>query len=504
MTASDRTRRHVIGLIGARGIAALCSAVIGIVVPRMLGAEEYGTYGIAIGIASMLVVISDLGLTTSLGRSIASHRITDELLWRVLMLRGLSGMVLAAAVSVAGLAIRFSGAGSDELGTMLLLAGGFTFTAGLVAVATGLLPALQSMRMLLAITVIQPALELALVAGVLSAGFGAGGVIVASTTAAAAVGTVGVGVVLSGVRRATTVHDSAMEEEYDADSVRTIVRYGQAMFLVALCYTAFGQIDQLMIYAFHGASAAGEYIAAWRLITLLHLPGFAVATVVAPRLAAGGPAATKAFHGWVGTVFLAYLGIVLVAMAVAPVAVPLALTDSFSDSVDIFLMLSVYAICLGMAPLITMAANYLGGARKRVKISAITLAVNLVLDLALVPPFGATGAAIATTVAFGWYVAAHGNLVKGFLGAPQNLSRRQLSKIGIRVLLGAVGAVLGTIASLLALTSIGVPEVAGIFIAGAIGFGLYALCVYPQARHFQHSFDAPADECEDEDVRGAA
>jgi peptidoglycan biosynthesis protein MviN/MurJ (putative lipid II flippase) len=49
------------------------------------------------------------------------------------------------------------------------------------------------------------------------------------------------------------------------------------------------------------------------------------------------------------------------------------------------------------------------------RVAAITLAVNLALDLALVPPLGAWGAVIGTTVAFGYYFLRHHLLLENAL-----------------------------------------------------------------------------------------
>ena len=57
--------------------------------------------------------------------------------------------------------------------------------------------------------------------------------------------------------------------------------------------------------------------------------------------------------------------------------------------------------------LLSLAANYLGEARRRVPIAIAALVVDVVLALILVPTMGIVGAAIATSVAYAVYVPGH-------------------------------------------------------------------------------------------------
>jgi O-antigen/teichoic acid export membrane protein len=210
-------------------------------------------------------------------------------------------------------------------------------------------------------------------------------------------------------------------------SVGAVRRYGAAMFLVAIAYTAFGVVDQLVIYAFHGSAQAAHYIANWSLITMLHMPGLAAATIVAPRLAGGGAVQAALFTRWLRILMVAYVGMVAIAASLAAWLVPLALGAKYQASAGIFAGLALYALLLGLAPHITMAANFLGGARSRIRISAVTIGINLVLDLLLVPGMGVWGAVIGTTAAFSFYVGAHTRLTLQLLGVASNaraLARR--------------------------------------------------------------------------------
>ncbi len=141
----------------------------------------------------------------------------------------------------------------------------------------------------------------------------------------------------------------------------------------------------------------------------------------------------------------------------------------------IFTALLGYALLLGVAPLISLACNFLGGARGRLPIAALCIGVNLGLDLVLIPSYGAYGAAVSTTVAFLLYVLGHLRLANRILGpAPRrrfnaSISRATVAAIVAMVVarvsvqplsfLGWVGAGLAGLAALVAYLAIMQPVV---------------------------------------------
>lgn len=397
---------HVALMIGARLLAGAVSAAIGLLVPRLLSRTEYADYGIAIGIAATLVVLSDLGLTSSLARALASGRADMALLRRAALLRAGTAALFGGVLASVG----FVAFADRRLGTYLALAGLLVVTSSALGVALGLLPTLRKVRGLLLLTVLQPVLELTGTVVALTAGFGGSGVIVAAAAAGTLTGSIGLLLVARGAH-SRTVGENAL-------SLGAVARYGRALFLVALAFTIFGQIDQLLVYLLRGADEAAGYIAMWRLVTLLHLGGLAAATIVAPRLTGGGPAARALFDGWLRTLVTAYLFLAAITAATASFVVPAALGEQYRQNGNLLAALSVYALLLGIAPLVTMAANFLGSAGRRIAIAFGALAVNVVIDLALVPPLGGYGAAIGTTAAFGLYVGLHLRLAHELLGQP--------------------------------------------------------------------------------------
>lgn len=456
--------------IAARALAAIASAATGLLVPRALSLEQYGQYGIAVGVAGILVILSDLGLTTSSARSIAGGQMTLALLGRVAVVRLIAALAAASLLVMWGIAAEAAGSTSMEP-AYVIAAAGFVLAASAVGVASGLLPALREIRALTFITVLQPVLEVAAVAGAIALGLGGRGIILASASAAGIAGLIGIAVVIRALHRAglPTVRPTAPRELFS---------YGRAMFIVGIAFSAFGQVDQLMLWAFHGAADAAPYIACWRLVTLLHLPGFAAATVIAPRLARAHERERREYLAWTTRLAVTYVGGIAIAGAVAPQLVPALLGPRYADAGNVLRALSLYAVLLGIAPLVTMTANYLGGARERVRLGLAALTVNIVLDLALVPPFGVYGAAIATSVAFLLYMAGHARLTWGLFPRVESarsylpdlrvVAATMLLALGSGIIARPLTNELGTV----------LPDTAAVLMVCAVVFGLYSLLAH--------------------------
>lgn len=472
-------------MIAARIVAGAVGAVTAVLLPRALGPETYGQYGIAMGFAALAVVISDLGITTSLARYISDSSVSKATLVRMVIWRLVSAVAAAALLAGYGLCVQFgwgvsNNSSADMVPAFLYLSAALIVGNSLVGVAYGLLPSYRMIRVQSALMIVQPLIELAGITAVLLLALDAAGIIVASTVASLVVGVVGMALVIARTKG-----------EAHGATIRTIAHYSAPMFIVAICFSVFGQIDQFVIWWFHGSETAAPYIASWRMIALMHLPGLAVATVVAPRLAGGGDYRRTLYTRWLAALAIIYGGFSIITAAVAPVMIPMLLGSKWLDTVAVFQSLTLYAFLLGIAPLATMAANFLGGARKRVRLSVVTIVLNITLDVLLIPKHGVTGAAISTSIAFSWYVLAHAYLSFQLLGGalPQTASEWWNSTVRswstVASALWVIGSVTVTGFLTLALSQMiatRAPELVAVLAATAVGAVVYALSVWSMWR----------------------
>jgi O-antigen/teichoic acid export membrane protein len=385
---------------------AAFTAIIVIVLSRRLGTHGYGVFALALGIVSLVLLPSDFGISTSAARFVAEHRDQPERI-RTVMADGfrlkfsislIVSLLLAALAGPIASAYGIPAAAWPIRGMALALFGNSVYLMAVVFTAIGRID--FQLRVAFAESAIELIASIALVlagAGATGAAFGraigylAGG----TATVVLLVRALGPGILPT---RATFGHDA-----------RRIAGYAGILLIVDGAYTAFTQIDVLIIGAYLGASSVGIFSAPVKLTVLLAYPGSAVGFGVAPRLARGasGKPNVQAFTTGLRILLIVQAAITAFILGWAPLLVRVALGPRYHESASVLRALSPYIFLSGFGALVSISANYLGEARKRVPVAAVTVLINCVMDLLLVPRIGVLGGAWGTDAAFALYCPAH-------------------------------------------------------------------------------------------------
>jgi O-antigen/teichoic acid export membrane protein len=462
VTVTDRKSdaTEVALLAGARMAAAAMSAVTTLLVARSLSKTEFGYFAVVTGVVGVLVVLADLGLTSSMARYLADGRVDRRLFLGTAALRA----ALASMAGIGLLALSFVGDQPHDLAVTTRLASVLLVTNSTVALANGLLPTLRRIKAWAMLMLLQPAVELAGVALVLRADFGAPSAVVVLVVAS--VPTALISLVILWKR--TPQSSSAV-------ALSGLVRYALPLFGVWGCVSAFGILDQALITALKDAATAAPYALSWKLVAMIHIPAAVAAAVIAPRLVQSPDTARQTFTRWLELLAVVYLGIATVAAALSTEVFPLIGTQYRHDGAT-FRSLSVYILLLGVGPLVSVTCNFLGAAPQRLRIAARTIGLNLALDLLLIPRFGVHGAAISTTIAYLWYVVDHLRLARSLLG---DRAHPPLRSCLPRVAMAAgLSAVLGR----LGVSALETPGWIGVGLCAALAFASYLLVTLPVLR----------------------
>ena len=435
---------------GARLAGAFLSAGTALVLARSLPKSEYGSLALLTGVVGLIVVLTDAGLTASLARYLSEQRMNRQLFVRIVALRGAVTGTAALGILVYGAAGGAPGFGSATVLASVLLVANST-----VSLAHGVLPTLRRVGVGAFLTVLQPAVELSGVVIVFLAGPSAPAALGALTVAACASAVTGLAVVLGGPIPAR-----------EGVGMPELVRYALPLFGVWACVSVFGIVDQLLIALFHDAAAVAPYALAWKLVVFLHLPAVAMAAVVAPRLAQDTKRAPDLFDRWFRRTVLTYAGVLSVVVALAPEILGV-IGEQYRGDAPVLQALMGYAALLSVAPLLSLTCNFLGGARARLPVAAVAVAVNIGLDFALIPTFGSYGAAASSTLAYFVYVLGHARIVARLLG-PRSWSA--WFRPTARMAAGIVTAVCVTRLAADGMSSLGI---LGIGIAGTVALGFY-------------------------------
>jgi O-antigen/teichoic acid export membrane protein len=183
--------------------------------------------------------------------------------------------------------------------------------------------------------------------------------------------------------------------------LRDSLRFGLRAWMGTLADDLNFRIDQIILVLIASETALGIYAVAVNAYeVLLYLPGGA-ATALLP-LIAGSPRALRAertLHAF-RSVALVTAASVVVAAFLGPVLLPVAFGTSFEDSVGPFLLLLPGVLGALLLAIFTNALVASSSPGLSSLGPVVSLFVGLVLDFALIPPFGASGAAAAASAAF--------------------------------------------------------------------------------------------------------
>jgi O-antigen/teichoic acid export membrane protein len=159
--------------------------------------------------------------------------------------------------------------------------------------------------------------------------------------------------------------------------------------------------DQILLGLMSTAAALGVYAVAVNVSEiLLQLPS-AAATALVPVLARAAPEdrARRALSVFRLLMLIGLIEIVVAALA-GPVLIPLVFGSQYHASVTPFLLLLPGTIGFIAADVFTSSLMTQGAPSLSSLPSVVALASGLILDVLLIPSFGASGAALAATAAF--------------------------------------------------------------------------------------------------------
>ena len=452
-------------ILGSRVVGAVSTAVLTIVLARLLGLDGYGDYALALTIATLAAMFASLGVDSATSRYVAdgynSGRGFGQVLRTGLRLRTIiAGTVFGLLIVIAApLASLF---GEPGLTTAVQAAAIALFFSAGFSWSSGVFEGVQQGLMLALMSVIKAIVEFVAVLAVLLLGFGVTAALLGNALSYAVAVLVGLGVLRPYLRRRA-----------DAREVRAsggdILRYGNHIWLAGVAWLLFERVDLVLLGAFIDSDAVGLYDAPWRVATILGLLGLSLASSVTPRIASAEPVAagqllTKALR--VCLVFYVVLG-VITAVAAGDLMTTL-LGDEFARSAPVLQALLPYLVLIGLAPILSRALDYIGVAAVRKWIALGAFLINLILDLVLIPTVGLLGAAIGTNVAILAFVAGHYVLVARKLPLDQKVLMTTLARSGTAAVAGGVAclAVLAAPAPPLAL--LGPAFLAGLTVAAAV------------------------------------
>ncbi len=407
---SDRSLSPVKRFVRSSGIMATFYAaamvlafLAGIVLTRSLGAHGYGVYSLALTTATLVGLVTEFGLPVLALREAGSARASGN--WGAL--RGLMhwadrailGLSLLLIAGIWG-AIYLSGRADDsEFLQTMLWAVALVPLAGLAKLRSSVLLALDRVAAgQFAVMIVRPLMFLAVCFSIPALA----GRLTATTAIIAQVGGAfaSLALVAALYRRWRPTELSSAAAQSD---VRGWLSASVPMGVTEGLRLMQGQLALLLTGWLAGATTAGIYRGADAVMQLATVGASVVATAATPMFAR-----LIGENDREGIQRIAVLTSVIMVAGVVAVALPIAMVGDwlfpalfgrdFAASPPVFAILAIGLVGTYSMGLAQSLANMSGHHVLTTQSFLITAVCNLVLGLALIPQFGAIGAAIATAV----------------------------------------------------------------------------------------------------------
>lgn len=372
---------------------ATVGLVVGIIVARHLGPQDLGTLSYISSLVALFTAVASLGLDAIVVRELVKYpAVGNRLLGTAFGLRLLASLVIAAGLWAAFCEL------SDSTTAKALL--GFAVIS-LIAQSTNIVQShfhavvrgrsiAYSQLARIVVTVISSVILVWAGAGVLW--FGALGLVAALIEAA----------VLLQLYRRGGHHPSAWR--FDTALGRRLLSDSWPLILSGIAVSLYMKVDQVIIAALMDEHAVGLYAVAVRLAEGWSFVPVAIIASVFPAVVRMGQSGDPKY--WRRVQQLYDLMVILGVSVAVPVTV-------FSDTIVHLLYGDAYAGAGDVLAISTWSALFiaLGAANMRVLLSegrtkqsfvrtGTGAALNIALNYLLIPPFGLTGAAVATVAAY--------------------------------------------------------------------------------------------------------
>jgi O-antigen/teichoic acid export membrane protein len=440
----DSVGRNVGFAFAGQMVTSLATGLLTLYLVRALGPKDFGVLAIAIGLGTLVLLPGDLGVSNSAARFVAEERgrwdVIGAYVRHALKIKLAASGLLSVLLFVLAEPIA-SGYGAPGLAWPVRGIAIAVFFQSFMSLFMSLFTALERLSLNLRMISTEALVEAASAATLVLLGGGAAGAAFGRAIGYLVAASLGLLLAVRAIGARNVRHGES------PGAGRRIFGYAGALVVIDAAYALMVPIGTLILGALLNERAVGLFAAPARFINFLHYPGLSIASAISPRLAR-----TREREPDVPALMNGLRWIILIqTVLVAPTVVwarPMAdilLGKGYGQSATVLAVLAPFTFFQGFAPLVSLSVNYLGEARRRVPIAVITLVLSVGFDLLLIPPFGLTGAALTTDIAYGFYTLGHFWLCKRLLHMPLRPVARDLGRCVVAaVAMGLVMAAFGT------------------------------------------------------------
>ncbi len=387
-----------------KGITFALFILLNVAIARMLGVEKFGTWSFFFSIISVIFLISNFGINNSTRAYIVQYRATDMLRSIIrdsFKLRLLFSFIFASLIFIFAehLSVLIN---HPEFEILFKYSAPFVFLMGLTEYLKSVFMGLHRIKYNFIINTLEHGLKIIFFAITL---------LCFSITLPNIVNIFNLALfltVLIGLSLLYFVFFVKLKKSTSKIFTSDIFKYSIPLFFTGIGAIVATEIDIIMLSFLSSNYEVGIYTVAKGIITKLPHISMAIAMGAMPIFIK----VNKENKDRLKALFLKLLRInAKILMIIVPgvllfssFLIPLLYGIEYSGSVFPLQILTIFLINRSFLVFLTLFLDYQGLAKKRLFNSLIAMTLNIFLNFLLIPKYGATGAAIATSVAYIPYV----------------------------------------------------------------------------------------------------
>jgi O-antigen/teichoic acid export membrane protein len=390
VTLGKKLALNASALGAGRVLMALTGVVTVGIATRYLGLAGYGDLTAATAFVTALAPLADVGLSTIAAREIARRPDEAERLVRSVLTLALGLSLVGLAIGLAAANLIYMGDAHSEIrgAITLMLVLGLPLAGPMVA-ATGLVLAQQRAWMLVVASVSGSLVTLTVVALASALDWGFYGIVVAYAGTG-----LGYGVALL----VLTARGLLFRPLMDLELARQLFRAALPLGLAAVITSFYWRLDIILLSLLGSEAEVGLYGLAYKLVDAFLTVPWLVTLTLMPELArmAEDP---QRLQGLVERAFRSMqffvLPLVVCGVVFADEIIEIVAGQAFEDAAGLLRILFFGVAAVFLSAVLTQALIATNRQATLLIVTTVVLGVLAGLCFALIPPFGATGAAVA-------------------------------------------------------------------------------------------------------------
>jgi O-antigen/teichoic acid export membrane protein len=377
-------------LAAGRVLIALTGVVSVGIATRYLGLAGFGALTTAAAFVTALAPLADVGLSTIAAREIAKRPGEAERLIRSVLTLAIGLSLVALVVGLGVAHLLYPGeAREDVRGAIVLMMVVGLPVAGPVVAATSMVLAQQRAWIMVLASVSGSVVTVGLLALAVALDWGFYGVVAAYA---------GTGLGYAGALLAVTAKQLRFRPSLDVALGRRLFLWALPYGMAAVITSFYWRLDVILLSLLGTKEQVGLYGLAFRLVdAVLTLPWFVTITLMPElaRIAEDRARLQQLVQRALGAMQFFVLPLVVCGFAFADEIIEIVGGQDFEDAAALLRVLLFGVAAVFMSAVIVQALIAINRQASMLIASTVVLGVNAGLCFALIPPLGATGAAIA-------------------------------------------------------------------------------------------------------------